>query len=668
MDFYAAQDHARRSSRWLLLWFIVAVLLLIGITNVLIAMLIYFLGATTAPMAGEEAVRGFIAAFSWETFTFVCLGVVATIFLVVLFKWAQLSAGGKAVAERLGGQRILPHTDDPSQRRCLNVVEEMALAAGMPVPPVYVLAGERGINAFAAGVSPADAVIGVTQGSLENFNREQLQGVVAHEFSHILNGDMRLNIRLAALLKGITFIGDVGEVVVRGGRSHRGSLSTRSKNRLPPQAMAIGIALWLIGLLGGIFAGLIKAAVSRQRELLADASAVQFTRNPQGVADALKVIGGYPAGTNLLEPRATELSHIFFGQINQLWQLARTHPPLPDRIRRIEPHWDGQYIKVDPDKSYRGTTRDQQRREAEQAEKAEARRRQAAVLGATVAAGAALGGAAAGSIEESGSSAPDADFDSTAAGASTIPTDLAEQARDPFGAHAVVYGLLLADGFEVQEAQYALIEASGVRGLAITTRQLQPAIAGLAPVLRLSLLELALPALKCMSAQQYQGFKDTLLKITRADNQVDLYEWCLYQVVRHYLDPEFLQVTPSKPRHRKPVHVRQEYRTVVSVLAWHGHQDEDDRKAAFHRGVESVGLYNLTLQPMEECGVAEFSRAVNKLADCYPLLKPRLLKGMAKCAAHDGELTPEEVEILVAVAAVMDCPVPASIRSNPVID
>ncbi len=675
MDFYAAQDHARRSSRWLLLWFMLAVLLLIGITNILIAMLVYFMGATTAPLAGEEAIRGFFAAFSWETFGFVCLGVVATIFLVVLFKWAQLSAGGKAVAERLGGQRILPHTDDPAQRRALNVVEEMALAAGMPVPAVYLLADERGINAFAAGVAPADAVIGLTQGSLDQFNRDQLQGVVAHEFSHILNGDMRLNIRLAALLKGITFIADVGEVVVRGGRSHRGSLSTRSKNRLPPQAMVVGIALWLIGLLGGIFAGLIKAAVSRQRELLADASAVQFTRNPEGVANALKVIGGYPAGTNLLEPRATELSHIFFGQINQLWQLARTHPPLDDRIRRIEPRWDGRYILLDAAKSYRGTTRDKQRREAEQAEKAEsaeARRRQAAALGAAVIASTALGGAAADATAydktDKGAPRVDADFGDAAGGVAVIPDALAEQARDPFGAHAVVYGLLLADDFNTQEAQYSLIEASGVRGLATTTRQLQPAVAMLAPALRLSLLELSLPALKCMSAQQYHQFKETLLKVTRVDNKVDLYEWCLYQVTRHYLDPEFLQVAPSKPRYRKAVQVRQEYRTVVSVLAWHGHQDEEDRKAAFHRGVESVGLYNLILRPLEECGVAEFSRAVNKLADCYPLLKPRLLKGMAQCAAHDGVLLPEEVEILVAVAAVMDCPVPASVRANPLLD
>ena len=313
MDFYAAQDDARRNTRWLVLWFLLAVIILIGISNVLIAALLYVVGFYGLPMADAETIHKFLNGFSLETFTWVSLGVLSTILLVVLFKWAQLSAGGKAVAERLGGQRILPHTDDRQQRRCLNVVEEMALAAGLPVPPVYLLAGERGINAFAAGVSPADAVIGITQGSLNNFNREQLQGVVAHEFSHILNGDMRLNIRLAALLKGITFIGDVGEVLVRGGTRRRRSYSRSGK--MPVQALMIGLALWILGWLGGLFAGYIKAAVSRQREHLADASAVQFTRNPGGVADALKVIGGYVPGSTIVEARANELSHIFFGQI-----------------------------------------------------------------------------------------------------------------------------------------------------------------------------------------------------------------------------------------------------------------------------------------------------------------------------------------------------------------
>jgi hypothetical protein len=165
-----------------------------------------------------------------------------------------------------------------------------------------------------------------------------------------------------------------------------------------------------------------------------------------------------------------------------------------------------------------------------------------------------------------------------------------------------------------------------------------------------------------MSEQQYRQFKDTLLKITRTDQRVDLYEWCMFQVIRHYLDPEFVQVKPSKARHRKPVHVREQLRTVISVLAWRGHADASEREGAFARGVESVGLHNLQLRPLDECSVAEFSRAVTTLADSYPLLKPRLLKGMAQCAAHDGKLTAEECESLVAVAAVMDCPIPASVR------
>jgi Zn-dependent protease with chaperone function len=651
VDFYAEQDAARRKTRWLVFLFVLAVLLLIGITNVLIAGIIYILGVSSLPFTMGENIDGALQWFTLQRFAWVCLGVMSTVLLVVLFKWAQLSAGGKGVAERLGGQRILPQTDDPQQRRCLNVVEEMALAAGLPVPPVYLLAKERGINAFAAGISPADAVIGITQGSLDSFNREQMQGVIAHEFSHILNGDMRLNIRLAALLKGITFIGDVGELLVRGGsRSHRSS-------RQSPQLLAAGLGLWVAGWLGGLFAGFIKAAVSRQRELLADASAVQFTRNPGGVADALKVIGGHIPGTTIVEVRANELSHIFFGQIGSgLLQVFATHPPLPERIRRIEPGWDGEYIRQERSSHYKGTALDQQRRASE--------RQQAATAAAAIIAGAVLGADAEAAVNDAAFSAQaDAQFPGQrAAVVGGVSEQLAEQAHDPFGATAIVYGLLLSRDGNEMEQQIQLIAGSGVRGLAVAVTDLAPQLAALAVQWRLPLLEMSLPALKCMSAQQYRSFKDNLLKVVRIDRKIDLYEWCIYQLVRHYLDPEFVQVKASAPRHRKAVHVRQEYRTVVSVLAWRGHADEVERERAFHRGVESVGLYNLSLRPLEECSVIEFSKAVHTLADSYPLLKPRLLKGMAACAALDGELTAEEREILVAVAAVMDCPLPADVR------
>jgi Zn-dependent protease with chaperone function len=656
VDFYAEQDNARRKTRVLVLLFVVAVVLLIGITNILIAAMIYLLGASSLPFAGGDTIDGAMQWFTAERFAWVCMGVMGSIFVVVLFKWAQLSAGGKGVAERLGGERILPQTDDPQQRRCLNVVEEMALAAGLPVPPVYVLAKERGINAFAAGISPADAVIGITQGSLNSFNREQMQGVIAHEFSHILNGDMRLNIRLAALLKGITFVGDVGEMVVRGGSRRHGS---RSSSRRSPQLLAIGMALWVVGWLGGLFAGFIKAAVSRQRELLADASAVQFTRNPGGVADALKVIGGHVPGTTIVEVRASELSHIFFGQVGSgLVQVFATHPPLPERIRKVEPGWDGEYIYQERSSHYEGTVLDKQRRAQE--------RKEAATTSAAIIAAAVLGPGAEAAVRDAGFTASsDAGLSAGSPPAPGVSPQLAEQAHDPLGANAIVYGLLLSRDPVEQDAQIELIGGAGVRGLAITVADMAAELAALPVEWRLPLLEMSLPALKCMSPQQYRSFKETLLKVVRADSKIDLYEWCIYQVVRHYLDPEFLQVKASAPRYRKPVHVRQEYRTVVSVLAWRGHVDEVERERAFHRGVESVGLYNLTLRPLEECSVTEFSKSVHKLADCYPLLKPRLLKGMAACAAHDGELTVQEREILVAVAAVMDCPLPADVRRPP---
>ncbi len=663
MDFYAEQDKARRKTRWLVLLFVFAVLLLIGISNLLIAALVYSMGLTGMP---ANTVDGVFLWFSWQRFAWVCAAVTGTVLLVILFKWFQLASGGKGVAERLGGQRILPQTDDPDQRRCLNVVEEMALAAGLPVPPVYLLAGERGINAFAAGISPGDAVIGITQGSLNNFNREQMQGVVAHEFSHILNGDMRLNIRLAAMLKGITFISDIGGMLVRGTMRRRGTLSGRStsfgsgtsgRSGKSAQIMLLGLALWLLGWLGGLFAGFIKAAVSRQRELLADASAVQFTRNPGGVADALKVIGGYVPGTVIVEARAGELSHIFFGQISTvLWQFFATHPPLPERIRRIEPGWDGEYIKRDRDTSYQGTPQDRVRRETE--------RRAAATAAAAILARAVLGEGAGPLVTEAAADAEFADVGEPPTG--EISEQLAEQAHDPLGANAIAYGLMMSRDPAEQEAQLQLVAATGVRGMEATVRQLLGELQALSVEWRLPLLEMSLPALKCMSEQQYRQFKDTLLKITRTDQRLDLYEWCMFQVVRHYLDPEFVQVKPSRPRHRKPVHVRQQLRTVISVLAWRGHADANEREAAFARGVESVGLHNLQLRPLDECGVAVFSRAVTTLADSYPLLKPRLLKGMAQCAAHDGKLTAEECEILVAVAAVMDCPVPASVRRQSV--
>ena len=634
MNFFEHQDKARRNTRLLTLLFLIAVFALIVITNLAVAAFLW-MGEDYNLYSGStrQGLAGFLSYFTWARFGGIGMTVSATIGLVVATKWFQLSKGGKTVAESMGGSRILAQGDDPGERLVLNVVQELALAANMPVPAVYVLNNERGINAFAAGITPADAVVAVTRGTIQQLKRHELQGVIAHEFSHILNGDMRLNIRLAAMLKGITFVGDVGHFLLRSSHRRRGT-NTKSQAALP----LLGLGLLSVGWLGGMAAGFIKAAISRQKEYLADASAVQFTRNPDGIADALKVIGGYVPGTLVHAARANELSHIFFGQIqHRLWQVFATHPPLEDRIRRLDPRWDGVVIKREikhfgPRTEANGGGR-------------------AALVAAAILASAA--------VEEELIDAdfgPDAEaLDNQSAERHELPLVFVQHSHQPQGANALIYALLLSRDTLVSKKQLSIIAQDAIPGLADLVFTLAPGVHQLNAPLRLPLLEMCIPALKSISAPQYQTFKDTLLKIVRADDRTDLYEWCMFQLVRHYLDPEFIQVKHSRPRYRSLRKVLYHIRVVLSVLA---HEGSGETEAVFRLAADELDYSTLQILPSEQCSIEAFSKAVSELADCYPLLKPRLLKAMAFAAGSDGQISGTEREILASMAAVMDCPVP----------
>lgn len=646
MDFFAQQDIARRNTRLLFLFFLGTVLLLILVTNALVAAFLFFSQDYNIYSGNREGMSGFLSYFSWSQFGTIGLGITATVTLVVLVKWFQLSTGGKVIAEGMGGTRLLPQSRDPAERRCLNVVDEMALAANMPVPPVYVLNDERGINAFAAGITPADAVVAVTRGAIDHLKRRELQGVIAHEFSHILNGDMRLNIRLAAMLKGITFIGDVGHFLLHSNNHVRTGSNTRNRNGGSGLSL-LGLGLWVLGWLGGVAAGFIKAAISRQKEYLADASAVQYTRSADGIGGALKVIGGYIPGTLVHAARATEMSHIFFGQIeHRLWQLFATHPPLRDRIKRVDPRWDGKYIErkpvhypLQPSKPGAG----------------EVGVGRAALVAAAIA-GALADESAPELLEEGVAIELDPDqLDQETASRQEIPLVFVQHSHEPLGAHALIFSLLMGRHDTLQRAQLDIITATEIPGLDLLVNTLSPGVQALGAPRRLPLLELCLPALKSMSETQYRLFKSTLLKLIQADRRTELYEWCLFQLVRHYLDPEFIQVKPSRARHRKLTKVANQVRTVLSVLAYEGSGDSAE---VFRRCADSLGLTTLDIEPREQADVATFSRAVHELADCYPLLKPRLLKAMCLAAGQEGTLNPVEREIIASVAAVMDCPMP----------
>lgn len=649
MDFFAQQDAARRNTRLLVVLFVAAVFLLILLTNAAVAAFLFFQQDYDVAGGSRTELAGYLSYFTFARFGTTGLAITATVALVVLFKWMQLSTGGKAVAEGMGGTRIVPETRDRDEQRCLNVVEEMALAANMPVPPVYVLNGERGINAFAAGISPADAVVAVTRGTISTLKRHELQGVIAHEFSHILNGDMRLNIRLAAMLKGITFIGDVGYFLMRGNNRIRSGSGSRSGGAGLP---VLGLALWLLGMLGEVIAGVIKSAISRQKEYLADASAVQYTRSAESIGDALKVIGGFIPGTFVHGARAAEMSHIFFCQIlHPLWHWFPTHPPLEERIRRVDPRWDGRYIERKPEPYGKNPSRPGY---------GETGVGRAEVVAAALATAAALDASA----DAAGNASSDAqtEFAASESGPPVesvtrddIPPALQEHSHNPLGAQALVLSLLLAEEEECRQTQLGLVGEAGTQGLEELVVTLAPGVNELGAPRRLPLLEMCMPALKSMSAGQYRVFKQTLLRMIQADRQTELYEWCLFQLVRHYLDPEFVQVKTSRARIRRLSSVHRQLSAVLSVLVYAG---EDDPQRRFELAAGDLELPRARLLPREEVSVADFSRAVHALADCYPLLKPRILKAMVRAASQNGSLNPTEREVISSIAAVMDCPLP----------
>jgi Zn-dependent protease with chaperone function len=325
MRFFEHQDSSRKKTAWLLVFFVCGLLALVITLNIVLTLILLYFNT-------EGGQIDLAKVWQPELFLPVTLGVSAVIILGSLVKIFQLRQGGAYIAERLGGKPLSRLTRDPQEKILINIVEEMSLSSGVPMPAVYILDQEMGINAFAAGYSPEDAAVAVTRGCLEQLNRDELQGVIGHEFSHILNGDMNLNIKLIGTLAGIILLATIGQHLLHW--SSR--ISYRSNDKKANPLLLLGLALMVIGYIGLVFGRMIKSAISRQREFLADASAVQFTRNPQGIASALRKIGDLAEGSAIHSPLAEEASHMFFSDALKK-NLFSSHPPLKERIRRIDP-------------------------------------------------------------------------------------------------------------------------------------------------------------------------------------------------------------------------------------------------------------------------------------------------------------------------------------------
>jgi Zn-dependent protease with chaperone function len=624
VDFFREQDVARRNTRLLTLLFMMAVVTLIILTNLL------FLGLLWAE-SDSYSPSDIIRVLDWPLF-FAVGGVISLVIgVVVLVNWLNFSRGGSQVAAALGGTLVQPGTDKPLERRALNIVQELALAANMPVPSLFLLEHESGVNAFAAGTHHTNAVVAITRGALEALNRDELQGVVGHEFSHILNGDMRLSIRLAAMLRGITFIGDLGSILLRIS-SHRHHFQSRKKDDGKAAMLALGLGLYLIGLLGGLMAGLIKSAISKQKEYLADASSVQFTRNPDGIGNALKIIGGYANGTFVESARAEEMSHLFFGQVrHRLWSGFATHPPIEQRIRRIDPRWDGKFLpaNVDP-----GEMSSETENHADQNEMA---------LRAGIAAFASADVTTA--LPRNTSSTAEIVPPATNAA-------LLNETTDPLGAMALLLGMLWNPQHE--ELQWQAIEVAGIKGLDDLVRRWCEPLRTQTPSENLIIIERSIPALRGLSPEQYRVFRNLLETWIDADGKTVLQEWCLFQLVCHYLDPELINSHAPRLRHKTLNAVSKDLAITLGALA---HLSEEDTERAFLRGAEILGL-TMTLPEADAIVMTAFTQSVDELAACYPLLKVTILKAMASVAADDGKISGSELTLIKAIAAVMDCPAP----------
>ncbi|KUJ83237.1 Zn-dependent protease with chaperone function [Microbulbifer flavimaris] len=626
MNFFEYQDRARRNSGLLVGLLSLAVVLLIGITTLAAAALVAYSSGQPFNPVNVGTLLG------WDTVGAIALTISAVIVLGSFYKLRQLSSGGRTVAEALGGRKINIAQHSDAEKRALNVVEEMAIASGTPVPEVYVL-DDDAINAFAAGHEPQDAVIGLTRGCIERLSRDELQGVVAHEFSHIFNGDMRLNIRIVGLLHGILVIGLLGYWLLRG--TYIGS---SRDNRGRAALFGIGAGLMVIGYTGTFLGNLIKSAVSRQREYLADASAVQFTRSNAGIAGALKKIGGYSGGSQLSSAQAPEFSHMYFasGLRRSFTNLFATHPPLPSRINRLDPDWSGHFPSV------------------ESAVPGPQDERLAGIVGVAPLDSAASLERLSESVDNSIGNPGQDHIELGQRLLDSIPVDLRAAAHDPFAARAIVYLLLSHREASQRQKQHAILEKIAHPGVYRELQKLSPSIRAMPACARLPLLDLCIPALRALAPQQYQVFKRNLIKLLRSDGRVELWEWALYRVAMHGIEgaPDGHRVSHNRKA------LADATRFLLAALAHAGHEDYLAANRAYGAGLEALNYSKTPLPSRSDITLPRLDKAIAITRSMKPLQKPGLLKALAACMAHDGVLEAEEIELLRAVADSLDCPMP----------
>jgi Zn-dependent protease with chaperone function len=611
MDFFARQDRARAQTGQLLGLFALAVTVVVAvITTVLV--LIVSSAARNSDVALGSAEWWFA---NRDPIALCAAGVLFVVLAGTAFRLLTLQGGGAVVARSMGGDLVDTSTKDPLQQRLLNVVEEMAMASGVPVPAVYVLNREAGINAFAAGHTPADSVVTVTRGALEQLDRAELQGVVAHEFSHILNGDMRLNMRLLGCVAGLFALATVGRILMRARGRRAGGI------------VLAGFAVFALGWIGVLLGRMIQAAISRQREFLADASAVQFTRDPDGLKQALIKIGAAGVGSRLVSHETGDVAHMLFA--SGLDGVFATHPPLVERIRALDPSFTPDVIE-----------RERQRlvREPRIAPAAGA----APSLPPTLSRLVARPG-----LEH---------LEFTGQLRDALPLPLLADAGDPERAAQALWALLLSRDETARARELEELASAYPPELLAGVRERQALLATLPEALRMPLLLRLFPALGRRPIQERQRMLELVDQVVGADGSISVSEYAFARLARQHLAE---QVSPPGPVPRLPAdQLERELQTVFSVLARAGNADREAAARAFNRGMAHIlGATTARYDPPADW-VPAMDRALARLDQVRLNEKGRLVDGLAECVAQDGRVEVAEAELLRAICGTLHCPLP----------
>ncbi len=636
MDFFEKQHQAKVHTRKLVLYFFLAVIIIIALLN---AIGFYLINLSADHQTSLK---------DWPLSPIslgITVGTIGVILIGSMIRYFQVRGGGQAVAEMVAGRRVDMDTNDPAERRLINVVEEMSIASGMAVPAVYIMDNEPALNAFVAGYEPSDTVMVVTKGLMENLSRQELQGVVAHEFSHIFHSDTRINLRLIGILGGILAIGQLGYYILRSLRFSGGRSRSRSSGNNGGQVvlflLAMSLALLVVGYVGVFFGRLIKAAISRQREYLADAAAVQYSRDSMGIANALYKIKTNGKHSLLDSSHAEDMSHMCFGQaikIQAFSGMLATHPPIDDRIQALVPGYrsirrqidEGQIDEMSPIAQFAGSSGEATSPVPEKAVVPNSSDALVATIGTIT--------------PEQVSHATDIH--------SQLPPQYLENVRNPNSVSVAILALIAqANKVDWQQQEASLVPHLDAKSIAGVKELSQTHVTA---AQRLPLVEIAIPSVKRLDAEQSKSLLTCASHLILADKTISSFEFFLYALLRkHLLATGQKKVKGKITSYRSVI---DEIAYLISIIALSGN------------GYDPVTIGQLMASFTSDWNAPsqspvfsakELDQCLNRLNRLAPLLKKPLMLTLAEVVMSDGKVKTAELELLRATAIYLECPMPA---------